>query len=100
MCWRSASVSTTARGLPSLADNSLAQPSHATPSRGPSMMPARTVVKTLIYNTPMLTLATFEALLGPRGQEALAEAAALELLPASRLADIEVLRSRYGAELA
>ncbi len=48
----------------------------------------------------MLTLEAFEALLEPRGQEALAAAEARQPAPATLLADLEALRSRFGADLA
>lgn len=48
----------------------------------------------------MLTLATFEALLTARGQEALASASARRPAPATLLADIQALRTRFDADLA
>lgn len=47
----------------------------------------------------MLSLETLDALLTPRGQEALAAASALPATDATLLGDIEVLRASYGAEL-
>ena len=48
----------------------------------------------------MLTLATFEALLTPRGQEALAAAAARRPSPSTLLADLQALRARFDTDLA
>jgi len=49
---------------------------------------------------PMLTLATWEALLTSRGQEALAAAAARRPSTSSLLADLQALRASFGADLA
>ncbi len=49
---------------------------------------------------PMLTLATWEALLTSRGQEALAAAAARRPSASSLLADLQALRASFGADLA
>ena len=48
----------------------------------------------------VLTLETFEALLSPRGQEALGLAVARRPSPATLLADLESLRGPYGPTLA
>ncbi len=48
----------------------------------------------------MLTLDTFEALLGPRGQEALAAAEAKALSDVTLLSDLEALRDQFGRVLA
>ena len=47
----------------------------------------------------MLTLATLDALLSPRGQEALALAASLPGIDTTLLRDTETLRASYGPEL-
>src|SRR3954453_5545799 len=48
----------------------------------------------------MLTLATFEALLTPRGQAALGAAAERRPSPSTPLADLQALRARFDADLA
>jgi len=54
----------------------------------------------IIHHLPMLTLATLEALLSPRGQEALGVAASLPVSATTLLRDTETLRASYGPELA
>ena len=48
----------------------------------------------------MLTLATFEALLTPRGQQALSAAAIRRPTPGTLLNDIQALRTQFDADLA